>query len=82
MSRTNRQDNGLHGRVQCITDHGSIVLVTIDDGQRMRHLAADGNAWRRNGAAENIHEGDGVEFALTDWGGLASISVEGGDNDD
>ena len=58
------------------------MLVTIDDGRQMHHVAADGNAWRRYGAAENINEGDSVEFVLTDWGGLSGIRVAEEDDDD
>lgn len=62
------------GRVRCITDHGSIVMVSIEDGVRLHHLAADGNTWRRSGAASAVAEDDLVEFGLTDWGGLAFIA--------
>ena len=75
MFKTTNHTDRLHGRIECITDHGSVVLVTIDDGRQMHHLAADGNAWRRYGAAQDVHEGDSVEFMVTDWGGLSSFGL-------
>jgi len=53
------------------------VMVSIEDGQRIHHLAADGSCWRRSGASENVFEGDLVEFDATDWGGLAFVSPLG-----
>lgn len=69
MSRRDEFESEI-GNVTAIRDCGSIVQVFIDDVP----YAADGNAWRRGGAAEFINVGDQVSFSTNDWGGLAGIA--------
>jgi hypothetical protein len=70
------------GHVRCITFAGSRVMLTFDDGRRMHHLTAGTDAWRRDGAAPTVSEGDLVEFAATPGGGLLYVrpltGTEGG----
>ncbi len=66
MNETQTKRRLFRGRIEAITDFGSIVVVAIDEGDRVRRVPADGNAWRRYGAAENVRVGDSVAFVLTD----------------
>ncbi|MBF6599023.1 MAG: hypothetical protein IVW36_00765 [Dehalococcoidia bacterium] len=77
----NRHERALHGRVLCVTDHGTVVMVTIDTREQMWHLAADGNIWRRN-VAPTLGPGDLVEFEMNGWGGLETIALFEREGDD
>lgn len=64
------------GTVTRIYDAGSVVQVFIETDDGTWPYAADGNSWRRSGAADNILVGDRVSFIVNEWGGLESIQGE------
>jgi hypothetical protein len=62
------------GTITRVEDHGSVCLVYIDTEKGMP-LAADGNLLRRLNESNGPLVGLDIEYDMTNWGGLASLSL-------